>query len=192
MLLGFGRAAAEFSAVSSVRQPPIVHGSKSVPTFAGLYGFDVVRDHPLDVMHLVRNFCGHIFNIFKGKTLRPKKNKTKRGEGESDEEYKARCDAKQAAYAAKEATYAPANAQLRLMSLDSEQQEELERRYATVLAPVGLKGRGKLFAKGCYMTAAEWYFFIKYCSTWIFVGLVPEPALTAVTLLFQVAIGSYL
>jgi hypothetical protein len=153
-----------------------------------LYGFLASKDHPLDIMHLVRNFALHISNILRGKGIRLPKvpEKLKKGKSETAAAYEARVLEQKTTYEEAKAAVNAANELLKPLMLTQKQRDELERRYAAVKAPVGLKGKGRLFDKSCYMTAAEWYFFIKYCSTWIFKGLLEGPPFEMVTLLFQV------
>lgn len=152
-----------------------LNGVKYEALLRKLFLWDSAKDAPLDIMHLVSNLMAHIKEVMTGEnnTKLPVFEPPARNSNESHTDYARRCNAMGEAFL-NDPNYVylcDVIQQEKLWLLSKAEQGELDRRYRTIRTHKGLKGLGLPFGNG-KMTTANWYFFIKYCSTWIFEGLV--------------------
>jgi len=152
-----------------------INGVKYAALLKGLKCWNATFDAPLDIMHLVRNLMYHLTQLYTGSepTVLPIFQPPNQDDDETETKYLHRC---QLAYVTFR-TSTPYCISARAMTqepnwlLTQAQRNEIDRRYASFRSHSNTKGTGLPFAKSGSMTVACWYFFVKYCSQWIFNGI---------------------
>lgn len=165
-----------------------VFGSIGLPVLYPLLMYDASKDSPLDIMHLVRNIAYHICQLLMGNRSKLyKARKLKPRKGEKPEEYAERVRLQEELFEEKNQRARSMNDSMKKFHITSAQQDEVDRRFRRVKAPRGMKGKGLPFSSSSAMTAAEWFFFARYCAPWIFDDILEGAALVVVKKLFRIA-----
>lgn len=167
-----------------------INGVKYPALHKDLQEWDIMYDAPLDIMHLVRNLINHLFALFNCSkpTIVPKFDTPKQTAEETEFEYKERITSAQQEFVHSDGYRLVMDAieQETKFALTQAMKDEIDRRYESVRTHKGLKGTGCPFARSGAMTVANWYFFVKYCSPWIFEDILHGDIYVAVYELFRV------
>ena len=142
-------------------------------------------------MHLIRNWCNHpteLANATGDEFLIPpaKLPALEREEFQSERDWKEAESARVREEERLNAIINQINDNTLKFRLTTDGRKELIRRYRAVQAVRGQKGTGAPFEKGATMKCACWYFFTKYCSSWIFLDIFPEPVYGVIVQCFAV------